>query len=161
MSSIITAVFKATIGLLVNKGRSAVAEKLKEGDVTDQKIRGFIVREIQDIKSKLDGLARKDLLAAIDVFEVGLGYLYQAVDAKRNSATTPERKGRVKEENCDESIPPSSAAAVNKVSLASGMRNIELTEVDETIKSALSNLTQQRDSKWLVKKQQKPPTMKL
>ena len=122
----------------MNKGRGAVAEKLKEGDVTDQKIRGLIVSEIQDIKSKLDGLARKDLLAAIDVFEVGLGYLYQAVDAKSNSATTPERKGRIKEENCDEPSPPSPAAAVNTVSLASGMRNIELSELDETTKSALS-----------------------
>ena len=43
--------FKATIGLLVNKGRDTVAEKLKDGDVTDQKFRGLIVHEINDIKS--------------------------------------------------------------------------------------------------------------
>ena len=66
MSSIATAVFKATIGLLVDKGRDKAAEKLKEGDVTDQKFRGLIVREIDDIKSKLDGLSRKDLVASID-----------------------------------------------------------------------------------------------
>ena len=52
MSSIATAVFKATIGLLVNKGRDMAAEKLKEGDVTDQKFRGLIVREINDIASE-------------------------------------------------------------------------------------------------------------
>ena len=36
MSSLITArtVFEATIGLLVNKGRNKLAEKLNEGDVT-------------------------------------------------------------------------------------------------------------------------------
>jgi len=56
MSSIVTAVFKATIGLLVNKGRDKAAERLKEGDVTEQKFRSVIVREIDDIKSKLDGL---------------------------------------------------------------------------------------------------------
>ena len=39
MSSIVTAVFKATIGLLVNKGRDKAAEKLSEGDVTDQQFR--------------------------------------------------------------------------------------------------------------------------
>ena len=39
-SSPITAVFKAAIGLLMNKGRDKLAETLKEGDVTDQKFRG-------------------------------------------------------------------------------------------------------------------------
>ena len=51
MSSIATAVFKVTIGLLVNKGRDKAAEKLKDGDITDQRFRGLIVREIDDIKS--------------------------------------------------------------------------------------------------------------
>ena len=69
MSLIITAVFKATIGLLVNKGRDKAAEKLKDGDVTDQKFRGLIVREIDDIKLQLKGLARKDLLASISFFK--------------------------------------------------------------------------------------------
>ena len=45
------------------------AERLKEGDVADQKIRDLIVREVEDIKSKLDGLSRKDLLAAVDSFK--------------------------------------------------------------------------------------------
>ena len=36
MSSIATAVFKLTIGLLVDKGRDKAAEKLKDGDVTAQ-----------------------------------------------------------------------------------------------------------------------------
>ena len=72
MSSIITAVFKATFGLLVNKARDKAAENLKEGDMTDKRIRDLIQREIDDIKSKLDGLARKDLVAAIDAFEAGV-----------------------------------------------------------------------------------------
>ena len=36
MSSIVTAVFKATITLIVNKGRDKAAERLKEGEVTEQ-----------------------------------------------------------------------------------------------------------------------------
>ena len=63
MSSLVAAVFKATMGLLVDKRREAAAERLKEGDVTDQKFRGLIVQEMDDIKSKLDGLSRKDLRA--------------------------------------------------------------------------------------------------
>jgi len=64
MSSIITAAFKATVGLLVNKGRDKAVQKLKDGDVTEEKFRGLIVREIDDIKLKLDGLARKNLLSS-------------------------------------------------------------------------------------------------
>ena len=72
MSAIITAAFKATFGLLVNKARDKAAEKLKVGDVTDRRIRDLIQREIDDIKSKLDGLARTDLLAGIDALKQAL-----------------------------------------------------------------------------------------
>ena len=82
MSSIITSVFNATIGWLVNKGRDVTAERLKEGDVADQKIRDLIVREVEDIKSKLDGLSRKDLLVAVDSFKIGIRYLFEAFDVK-------------------------------------------------------------------------------
>ena len=61
MSWIIEAVFNTAIGWLVNKGRDIIAETLQEGDVTNKKIRDLIVREVEDIKSKLDGLSEKDL----------------------------------------------------------------------------------------------------
>ena len=57
MSAIISAVLKGTIGLIVKKGRDVAAEKLKDGDVTDQKLRGLIVSELNDIKGKLDALS--------------------------------------------------------------------------------------------------------
>ena len=84
MSSIVTAVFESTIGLVVNKGRDKVAEKLKDGDVTDQNIRGLIVREVDDIKSKLDGLSSKDLLASISFFSEGIEYLYEVFHETRS-----------------------------------------------------------------------------
>ena len=77
MSVIVTTVFKATIGLLLRKGRATAAEKLKEGDVVDQKFRRLILREIDDVKSKLDGLARKDLLSSFSSFAEGIQYLYE------------------------------------------------------------------------------------
>ena len=49
MFSIVTAAYKATIGLIVDKGRDKVAEVLKEGDVTKQIFRSVIVREIDDV----------------------------------------------------------------------------------------------------------------
>ena len=130
MSAIITAVFKATFGLLVNKARDKAAEKLKDGDVTDKRIRDLIQREIDDIKSKLDGLARKDLLAAIDAFEAGVRYLYQAMDAAADAAMAGAR------ERGNEASP---TPTVNTVALATEMGRMELTELNEETKRALSD----------------------
>ena len=125
MSSIVTAVFKATIGLLVNKGRDKAAEKLKDGDVTDQKFRGLIVREIDDIKSKLDGLSKKDLLASISFFEEGIQLLYKVFDQAKsksgNGAVTTQAA-------CAEAFP-----------FAEGMRNLELNDLNESATRALSD----------------------
>ena len=129
MSSIITAVFKATIGLLVNKGRDKAAEKLKDGDVTDQKFRGLIVREIDDIKSQLKGLARKDLLASISFFKEGIELLYEVFDKARQE----REHGTIKEEAA------AGTASAEAVSLAKGMRRLELTNVDESATRALAN----------------------
>ncbi len=124
MSSIVTAVFKATIGLLVNKGRDKAAEKLRDGDVTDKKFRGLIVREIDDIKSKLDGLSRKDLLASISFFEEGIELLYVVFD-----------KARTKSENAKVTV---QAICTEAFSLAEGMRILELTGLDDLATRALS-----------------------
>ena len=119
MSSLITAVFKATIGMLVNKGRDKLAEKLNEGDVTDQKFRGLIVREIDEIKSKLDGLARKDLLASISLFKEGIELLYEVFESARLS--TEHR-----------AIEAAATACVEQFDIAREMRKLQLTALDES-----------------------------
>ena len=145
MSSILSAVFKVTFGLILKKGRDVVAEKLKQGDVTDQKFRGLIVREMEDLKTKLDGLSRKDLGAALDFFETGLRYLNDAVDATRSGKNTEagveETKGNkhIKEDHFDELTLPLSREPQKAVLLAAGMGKMQLTELDETVKSALSD----------------------
>ncbi len=123
MSSIVTAVFKATIGLLVNKGRDKAAEMLKDGDVTDQKFRGLIVREIDDIKSKLDGLSRKDLLASISFFKEGIELLYEVFDKARSRS----EYGAV----------TTQAACAEAFSVVKGVRKLDLTELDESATRAL------------------------
>ena len=124
MSSLIKAVFKATIGLLVNKGRDKLAEKLNEGDVTDQKFRGLIVREIDEIKSKLDGLARKDLKTSISHFKEGIELLYEVFESARPSS---EHKTVTEQ-----------AASVEAFPLSREMRKLELTSMDETATRLLS-----------------------
>ena len=59
MATIVTVVLQATVSLILHKGRELAADKLQEGDVTEQQFRNMIISEIDDIQSKLDGLARK------------------------------------------------------------------------------------------------------
>ena len=124
MSSPITVVFKATIGLVVNKGRDKLAEKLNKGDVTDQKFRGLIVREIDEIKSKLDGLARKDLKTSISHFKEGIELLYEVFESARPSS--------------EHKILTEQAASVEAFPLSREMRKLELTSMDETATRLLS-----------------------
>ena len=124
MSSLITAVFKATIGLLVNKGRDKLAEKLNKGDVTDQKFRGLIVREIDEIKSKLDGLARKDLKTSISHFKEGIELLYEVFESARPSS--------------EHKIITEQAASVEAFPLTRKMRKLEPTSMDESATRLLS-----------------------
>ena len=119
MSSIVTAVFKLTVGLLVNKDRDMAVEKLKDGDVTDQIFRDLIVDKTDDVKSKLDGLSR-DLLASISFFKEGIELLYQVFEKVRitsNPATT-----------CHKAF-----------SLVKGIKKLELTGLDESPTRALSD----------------------
>ena len=120
MSSLITArtVFEATIGLLVNKGRNKLAEKLNEGDVTDQKSRGLIVLEIDKIKSKLDGLARNDLLASISLFKEGIELFYDVFESARSNS---ERRA----------IAAAATACVEQFDFAKEMRKLDLSALDE------------------------------
>ncbi|KAM7431243.1 hypothetical protein ABFA07_018180 [Porites harrisoni] len=119
MSSLITAVFKATIGLVVNKGRDKLAEKLNEGDVTDQKFRGLIVREIDEIKSKLDGLARKDLLASISLFKEGIVLLYELFESARPSSE-------------HRAITADATACVEQFDISKEMRKLDISALDES-----------------------------
>ena len=142
MSAIISAVFKATIGLIVDKGRDVAAERMKEGDVADQKFRSLIVRDLKEIHHKLDALSQKDLKAAVDFFETGLGCLYKAFDTMR-SANVSLGAAQVSERNEEDDFKqitlPSDTDPEKTIVLADGIRNKQLTELDETTKSLLSD----------------------
>ena len=124
MSSIATALFKVIIGLLVNKGRDKVAEILKDGDVTDQRFHSLIVREIDDVKSKLDALSRKDLEASISFFEEGIALLYEVFDIVKSRN---ECGAATAQAACDEAF-----------SLVEGITRLELTDLDESATRKLS-----------------------
>lgn len=129
MSLVVTAVFKSTIGLLVNKGRDKAAERLKEGDVTDQKFRGVIMREIDNVKLKLDGLARKDLLASISFFKEGIESLFVVFDRVARSGS---QLSAIK-------VPDKSAGSGTSVSLVKEIEKLRLTGLDDSATRALVN----------------------
>ena len=97
MSAIVTGVLKLTFGILTNKIRSGIAERLKDGDITDEECRRLFVTELDDIKSKLDGLARKDLLSSLCFLQEGINGLYQSLqsDSNKNAAESIERVNMV------------------------------------------------------------------
>lgn len=80
MSSIITGILNSTIGLLWNKARDLTAAELQHGDITDVKIRKIVVRELNDINTKLDGLSRKDLLTSYRFLKEGVELLNVSLD---------------------------------------------------------------------------------
>ena len=168
MAWIVTSVFKAAISLLVDKGRYKAEEKLKEGDVTDRKFRSFIVREIGDIESKLEGLARKDLLASISFFKEGIFILSEVFEkANRDrencqSCTVAAQATAVGTEDEKLEVSLQSTAALKTISLAKdGLTNLnKLRCLDESTKESLSDAKKKKDSKKPVGKQQKPLAMK-
>ena len=80
MSSIITGILRSTLGLLFDKARDSAANKLKDGDLTDEKLREIIVKDLSDIKSKLDCLSLKDLDASYSFLKEGVRLLNLALD---------------------------------------------------------------------------------
>ncbi|CAB3990585.1 Hypothetical predicted protein [Paramuricea clavata] len=84
MSSIVTSILSSTVGLLWNKARDTTAKKMKDGDITDAKLREIVVRELNDVKIKIDGLSRKDLLSSYSFLQEGVQLLNVSLDKSKD-----------------------------------------------------------------------------
>ena len=80
MSSIVTGILGTAMGLLANKFRDSIADKLKDGDITDAKIRDFIVRDMKEIHTKLDALSRKELKNSYLDLKAGVDFLLVSLE---------------------------------------------------------------------------------
>ncbi|XP_067024062.1 uncharacterized protein [Acropora muricata] len=136
MSSLLEAILKATVGLLVNKGRNVAAEKLKEGDVTNEHLCNLILSQLDDIKLKLDGIARNDLLTSISFYREGLFYLYKQKTNEEDGNMTQQKEGRAATPLRQEL--GSSEASVKTVSVVEEMRSLQLTDRDNSSARALN-----------------------
>ena len=90
MSSIITAILRSTVGLLCDKARDSAANKLKDGDLADEKLREIIVKDLTDIKSKLDCLSLKDLDSSFSFLKEGIELLNIVLDKSSKDMKTSE-----------------------------------------------------------------------
>ena len=85
---------KFGLGFVSDKFRTYGAETLQDGGLTDQKFRGLIVRELDDIKFKLDGLSRKDLSASISFLKQGIQRLQTSFEFENSSTSKLPTYGR-------------------------------------------------------------------
>lgn len=131
---IVVGVLKATFGLLMDESRDWLAQKLKEGDVTDEKFRDCIVREINAMNLKLDAIAWKDLGASMNFFKEGLALMYKVLEKANDSEDSTVLEASM--EKLD-AWPLSSTAGQTTVYLAEGMKNVTLTDSDESKKEVL------------------------
>ena len=85
LSGVIAKIVSSTLGFVLKKGRNKVADKLKErGEVTDAKLRNVIVEDLNDIKTKIDRLARKNLLASYSFLKEGIVTLNLALNEAKD-----------------------------------------------------------------------------
>ena len=93
MSALVDTVVKLTLGFLANKIRDEIAKRLEDDDVAKEQCRRLIVRELDDIKSKLDALARKDLSSSLCFLQEGINRLYDSfsqLDSNENATKSAE-----------------------------------------------------------------------
>ena len=90
MSSIITAILRSTVGLLCDKARDSAANKLKDRDLADEKLRAIIVKDLTNIKSKFDCLSLKDLDSSFSFLKEGIELLNIVLDKSSKDMKTSE-----------------------------------------------------------------------
>ena len=149
MSAIVTAVLKGTLGFLIKKGQQSASEKLKDGDVTDEQIRKWIVEEFDNVNTKLDDMARTDLGASISFFKEGLVFLSKVIDAVNAGGqicpnAVPVEAGEGKNvERTNAEITELAARGVEALSLTG--EGLKLNKLDEEGKEAIADAKKRFD----------------
>ena len=123
-------ILSSTVGLLWNKARDFVAKKLKDGDTTHEKLREVIIRDLNDIKTTLDCLSRKDLLSSYSFLQEGVLVLNLALDQS-------DVKSQLDSQNDTAALSTAGEASIlnEAMTLAHAMKILKLTS-DEQFKSA-------------------------
>ena len=89
-----------TIGLLSKTPRKLLAKKLTDGGLNEES-RQYLIPGLDEIKSKLDGLARKDLGASISFFKEGVTRLYSSLQKSGECRDKPSSSAGSSEKETD------------------------------------------------------------
>ena len=82
-------ILSSTVGLVAGKVYDRLTNKLKDGDLASEQLRQIIVRDLNDIKSKLDCLSLKDLDASYSFLKEGVELLNLAIDQWNEASEGP------------------------------------------------------------------------
>lgn len=134
MAYFVTAVLKSSIGALISKGCSMAAEKLKDGDVADAKLRQLIVKDMDDIKSKLEGISVKDLGASISFFNDGVVCLDKVLDKEDGLGTAEKNEVKTEADGATKEI---KVKENDILPLVKGLKSLNLVGLNEDAKSAI------------------------
>ena len=137
MAAIITNILSSTVGLLWNKARDFAAKKLKDGDTTHEKLREVIIRDLNDIKTTLNCLSRKDLLSSYSFLQEGVLLLTLALDQSDVESQLALDQSDVESHNETAALSKVGEASIlnEAMRLAHAMKMLILTS-DEQFKSA-------------------------
>lgn len=142
MPAIMKDVFKATVGLLVHKGRDNAAVKLKQAHPLDQEFHDLIMREINDIKTEYDGQeAGGDLNSSICFFKEGVVCIFELFNERNSvqgSSVAPQTANGMRDEKLEVSL-PSLATDGDAISVAEGMEKWKLPDLDDADKREILN----------------------
>ncbi|XP_028407036.1 uncharacterized protein LOC114529429 [Dendronephthya gigantea] len=126
MSEVITGLLKGTFGLISNKIRDYSAEKLQDGGLVDQKFRGLIVRELDDISSKIDAISRKELLTSISCLQQGIDRLGMALGETFKTMDQPTAGLPIAGASSNETKPAQSVTVEEAVALANAIQKLKI-----------------------------------
>ncbi len=150
--SIIVNLISSTLGLVLNKARSSAAEKLKDGDTTDEKLRDVIIEDLDDINTKIDALSRKDLRSSYCFLKEGVVTLNLALDDATDEQITTRGPNDAPNEGSQTTATNESESgilnhaialshAIQKLNNTSTSVNGRLVSAKERFKAALEEAT--------------------
>ena len=138
------ALLKNIAGFLWKKGRHRAAEKLKNGDVTNQKLQSVIVDEIDNLNSKIDAFAQGDLKISVSFFKEGLVFLKGALSTEISET---DRRAEGREAKTPQTFPGVITTVVDNLPvLVKKLRGLNLADLDESCKKALLDAEKKLDS---------------
>ena len=117
-----------------------MADKLKDGDVVDQKLRSWIVNEIESINLKLDAGAKSDLGASLSTLKEGFILLKTVLvkDQSCEDSTETSDEGGEAEGSLQSDLHTSTAklSCITSV-LTRTMKNLKISDLVDSKKEAL------------------------